>query len=700
MAVKLTCRLAAQRSEIARLVRENGGEYEGDMTKKITHLISFRTDGAKYKAAKNWGLRIVALEWLQDSLDRGMILDETLYDPVLPEQKRGIGAWDKSKPRRNSLGKRSREDSDADLDICKRRLRRTASTKLSSGNDSMWADISGASLIPQVERSGIWDQTEDDTKVDAKVLETMSAQKHGIRTIDVPKPPPTIQGIFGACRFFLEDFVPKKYEVLSNHLISNGAEISESMESFLDLPQGYSVKLFRIIPHTTLVPEGYTPPKSETEIETVTEMWVERCLYNKKFVEPAEHVIGRPFPKFPIEGFQDIIISSAAFSGIDLLHLQKTVGLIGARYSEDFTAQSSLLLTKSVEFVRKDKLDHANLWNTPLVNATWLWDCITAGKKLPTYKYHLRHIKGPAGPTPPGDAFRKEKPPRARSEISRATSKSGSADVVPQRKPDRSRSELIRPESRSSHLSKPDATSRRDTSAFDSDNPNIAVKTEVDSQNLNSNTTDSNSTFENPEKSEPLSEISHNPSPTRVLPAASAPSDLHRVPPPREDLTNNIANLLAKTKKAVQPPPSDPGEARKRGGNRILGRVSSNLSTTSRASSVDSTATHGNAVEYPSYSNGSGRAVPDASMEMFLDNGHNRNALKDIDSQPPATQLQYDDPESKEYKERVQARLSGESFDQRRVMVPKQRAVTLGDLSAQVDPKPKTRRTRNAPGFR
>src|SRR5271155_4247278 len=80
---------AMERLEIAEQVKANGAIYEGDLTKQITHLISLRTEGAKYKAAKSWGLRIVSVEWLRDSLERGMILDEKLYDPALPETERG-----------------------------------------------------------------------------------------------------------------------------------------------------------------------------------------------------------------------------------------------------------------------------------------------------------------------------------------------------------------------------------------------------------------------------------------------------------------------------------------------------------------------------------------------------------------------------------------------------------------------------------
>ena len=147
---KLT-NLAAQRQQIIEQVLDNGGEYHGDLTKNVTHLIVNKPEGAKYKHAKAWGLHLVSVEWLQDSLERGMILDEKLFNPEWPVEGRGKDAWNR---RRTSLGKRPREDNVALLDEGKRKLRRTASTKLSSQNEKIWGDIVGSNNEIQAANSG------------------------------------------------------------------------------------------------------------------------------------------------------------------------------------------------------------------------------------------------------------------------------------------------------------------------------------------------------------------------------------------------------------------------------------------------------------------------------------------------------------------------------------------------------------------
>jgi DNA replication regulator DPB11 len=659
-------------------------------------LISFRTEGAKYKAAKAWGLRIVSIEWLRDSLERGMILDESLYDPVLPPQQRGFGAWNKTKPKRTSLGKRSREDSVVSIEGGKRRLRRTASSKLANGNDTLWADISGGSLVPQVMRSGVWESTDEQTTIqnaenEAQKKDPAPASSTMMEAVSIPEP--LVKGMFSGCRFYLDGFDPKKCQVLGDHLTPHGADMLSNIESFMEHAQQLSAtRLFRLVPHNILNSKSSVPLQSMSKIDVVTEWWLEKCLHSKKFIEPSHHVVGRPFPKFPIEGFQNMTISSGGFMGIDLLHLQKSVALIGAKYSEDLTPHSSVLITKSESRLRQDKSEHAKEWSIPIVNANWLWESISAGQKLSIQPYRCRKIKGLSGPVPPENPSNQSKAERCKGDINRTTIR-----------PESIRPETVpRPKSWSSNSLSNITHSRLDTTAFMSDDP-LPVKKEEESQNPQESN-DLNSSIDLSSKMEPLSEISHNTSPSRNVSTEPARSDHPAPGPAQEDLTLNISNLLAKTRKTT-PAQNDPVEGRKRSANRILGRATSNVSTTSTPlSSVDSTATHGNPVEQSSHSIGLAKTFSEQSVaeqnhiEHFMSAGNDRTLEKDVDSQPPSTQLQYDDPESKEYQERVMARMKGEKVEGRKAPV-KERSITLGDVTEQ-QLRQRARRSRAPPGVR
>ena len=99
-----------QRNYISDTVKELGAEYHGDLTRHITHLIAAAPQGAKYTHAKQWGINIVSLKWFEDSLQRGMALDENSYDPAMSIEMQGVGAFrqERAKPR-VSLGKRERD---------------------------------------------------------------------------------------------------------------------------------------------------------------------------------------------------------------------------------------------------------------------------------------------------------------------------------------------------------------------------------------------------------------------------------------------------------------------------------------------------------------------------------------------------------------------------------------------------------------
>lgn len=595
-----------------------------------------------------------------------MILDEKLYDPALPEEERGKGAWDRTKPKRTSLGKRLRDDSTASLEGGKRKLRRTASTKLSTQNDGLWGDIVGGGSVAQVSRSGIWEA--DDAGALPENAHTKqknpddNAKSGSLRsTIENP---PRKRGIFDGCRFYLSDFLPAQRQILHEHFVSNDGEISGSVDELIHhSDMSLSVRLFRVVPHDLAISKLPLLPESQTPIQTVTVWWLECCLHRKEFVDPTAHIIGRPFHVFPIPGFSEITVSTSAFSGIDLLHVTKAVKLIGAKYSEDMTPQSTVLVTKSSTAVRKDKFDHAQEWNVPIVTADWLWESIAAGTLKSFTKYKIRSQK------------RSNSLPKTNGRLQ--------PKALP--RPERSKSELAKPTSISSSTNsksstKPPRNARLDNTAFDPDEPIIKEEdnTQLD-ESLAETTASAN--LDQSYKSEPLSERNIN-SPTRTVSTAPAPSD-HVRSRPQEDMSSAISDLLAKTKTAAANPiQNEVSEGRKRGPGRILGRVTSNISTgsgRSRATSVDSTATHGHPVQYPPYHSKNPGSGPTANeqIEMLLhSNGHLQN---DVDSQPPSTQLQYEDPDSTEAREMVMARMMGEKVQSKKTGW-KEKVVTVGDL--------------------
>ena len=383
---------ADERQEIIDKIHANGGFYTGDLTRKVTHLIVSKPEGRKYQAAKSWGLHTVSVEWLHDSVARGLILDETKYDPLLPKEERGVGAWNRKEVKPTNLGKRARE-TDQPPEEGARKLRKTASMKLSSQRENLWGDILGKQPADQPREQQEQQAQEPDGEPSLSRATSFSRNANPSAALTTPASissrPMATEGreaeTFAACLFYVHGFTTARTDVLVNTVVSLGGQVT-AIPGDLASQDGGSPYKSRI----AIVPQE-APPKSHPAIpdgaHIVTEFYIEKCMHKKQYFDPGEHVIGRPFPVFPIQGFERLSVCTGGFTGVDLNQVDKTIRQLGARYEERFTAQCSLLLVPSLEVVRKQKLDLAVMWKVPVVDARWLWECISTGFRVPVQSF-------------------------------------------------------------------------------------------------------------------------------------------------------------------------------------------------------------------------------------------------------------------------------------------------------------------------
>ncbi|KAI0156734.1 hypothetical protein GGR52DRAFT_199294 [Hypoxylon sp. FL1284] len=393
---RLTCCLTGfedneMRTMIENKVRKNGGNYVGDLSKRVTHLIVCKPEGKKYVAARKWGIRTVAIEWLHDSIERGMILNEECYDPTFPPEERGNGAWIRRDPKRASLGKRSRSGTVASLaDDGRRKLRKTASMKFTSQGENLWGDI--------VKQSSA----------------NLSKPSMGERPASVPSNGPPTQpvtpataspqpghlnshtehvegGIFSRCRFYVHGFPRTRREIVQQHITSHDGRVSGTLEDAASPNHNEpSDRRYLIVPQTSQPDSHPTLPEG---MHIVTEFYIERCVHNKTLAQPNDHVLGQPFPQFPIDRFGELSICTAGFRNEQLNQVEKTIIQLGAEYSERLNAQCTLLLCPSLDGVRKQKLDFAIQSKIPVVNADWLWQCITTACLTPWDSFLFKELQ-------------------------------------------------------------------------------------------------------------------------------------------------------------------------------------------------------------------------------------------------------------------------------------------------------------------
>ena len=224
-----------QRQHLIWGINEQGGTYNGDLTKIVTHLIAKKPEGAKYDRAKQWGLRIVSLKWFQESLERDMALEEALYDPLRPGDMQGQGAFMRGFERETALGKRSREQAASVLaqENGKRKLRRTMSARLSTHSQSLWAELSAVEDIKPIKTEYQWDstsQTFDGINLGPMDDAGSSASTPTVSGAEISRPVsrgtfPVVEqkrGLFSACLFLVTGHSEQRV-CLTGSLISLGS---------------------------------------------------------------------------------------------------------------------------------------------------------------------------------------------------------------------------------------------------------------------------------------------------------------------------------------------------------------------------------------------------------------------------------------------------------------------------------------------
>ncbi|KAL4936662.1 hypothetical protein BDV06DRAFT_204574 [Aspergillus oleicola] len=639
----------AFRDYMSRTARAHGADFRKDLTKTVTHLIARNTKGEKYKFATQWNVKVVTLKWFNDSIERGMVLEETLYHPLLPEEQQGAGAWNRSLPAVKQ--KAPEADSSGPRP---RKLRRIASTKLGDQNENIWGDIVGIGFEtaePKPSREDRQALHEQKTKGGPAIQiaksfasETTFAAPSQAREPAVEPVENVRNGFLDGCFFLIHGFSSKQTNVLRNHLSFNGAQLVSSLSEFSrpDIPKrGHG--LYIIVPYKTTRSSVPSTDDLAFECDIVTDMWLERCLDTKTLVSPESHLANTPIPSFPVEGLSGMNICSTGFSRMDLLHLSKLVNLVGATYNEYLKPTASVLICNDSISPNHEKLRHTHEWGVPAVRVEWLWSSIRQEKKQSLEPYLIRRQSTQSS---------KDLEVRAgsRTEQRRPSEQKSTNNAVPRK------SNSVSDESQSRESSH---TNRKSPKRTISESPQkeyyIESKQSLKPRERNSVSQDKPS----PSKAEPLA---------RPSPAKRKYRDQDQ-PPETTTATTTITTSASSTKSAIDlavtgllknarqnhdSTNGDPDRIRTRRTRPLLGRAQSNSGQRpfSRASSIDTVNE-----DRPGSAAGSGHGsitadgggIPSLRQNSrfefdYIDERGERP--DEIDETPQMTQLDYEDPDA------------------------------------------------------
>ncbi|KAI7164486.1 hypothetical protein KC349_g569 [Hortaea werneckii] len=659
-----------QRTALQRSIEANGGEYHPDLTKAVTHLIAKTASGAKYTHAKQWGVGVVSLKWYEDSLQRGLALDEALYDPVLAEEEQGRGAFRTAPKARPTSAKRARDsESQRTEDTGKRKMRRTASTRLHSQSQDMWSGMTGGETPQQPSGADQWGDGHEASSANQSIPpERPSLQHVQVRRSDVFQLHQTEeqepQGLFAGRWITISGFPRDKASLLRQYLEPNGATVVPANELDDASSDPHYISRYLLVPrnqdgslHLPEVPAG---------TESVTEWWVERCIHYKRFLEPAEDPLSRPLWNVKIPAFAGVTICSTGFSGPDFRQTAEAVKLMGAVYEEQLTPHISVLLSGSSN-VKKEKAYYAAKHNIPVVSADWLWRCLEKKERVP-YDHFQVHLptfdskesarsssnspalsatKGAVGektrtvdaPTKRVSEFRKKRPTPSlplhtvKSEPSSTTLQKRAPFVyedddeddapTPGREP---AAESLQPRPTTEDSKSPgDARTSESHPVLQEVSPNLSPNKASQNQQDASTANHTKPNLASKLQPTPSSPNSRQGSPHKETgPLTTRPS---------EDLTASIASLLQKQKAARSDLHNS--EVPQRRKDRPLGRSASGIGTRSASASM------------PSEHTGSPSLHPDVSESLADGFGLSR----ETPPLPPGTQLGYETADAEQHRQ-------------------------------------------------
>lgn len=273
-----------------------------------------------------------------------MILDESLYHPAKPVDERGQGAVTQRKQPSPITGKRMRDSTGQDKG--RRKLRRTASSKLESQNDNIWADMRTSEKTSMTVSGAEWDDRPDsvqpkrpgpDVQDSLASLPQLQREEERPRTGD--QPPSDL--VFQDECIYVFGFDNRQTTILHNHLTASGATLC-SQEELLgrrsQTAEDHDSTEEHVFAATFLVPNnmkevavsalkaksGFRPSIDRL----VTDWWAEKCMFNNRKLPPGTPLC-QPLVRYPLDGFESLLICPTSISGMDLLHFSKATTLLG-----------------------------------------------------------------------------------------------------------------------------------------------------------------------------------------------------------------------------------------------------------------------------------------------------------------------------------------------------------------------------------
>lgn len=334
-----------ERQPMIDTIEENGGIFDGNVKTLVTNiLVTPKAHGKKYDFAMRKSIPVVHPIWIEHCIKRGAMLDTSDFHPAKEGVENSDTAWFK-----DMHPEPWREVARVSEEVARQQFRR-----------------------PKVLKAGLWDShnsiTESRAEIEAPFFDeeeqdTSSSRENGRSRHST--------GIFAGHSILFVGFIKKQLEKLQQTVVSHGATLASSETTATN-----------IIVHPEIPSDRYDLLAASCTTPISTFWLVERSIFYKKW---TSDIWSSYVPEKDLVAFSNVNISISGFDGVELMHIEKLISMLGARYKPVFGEKTGSVLVAASPHARKVR--NAQKWMIPVVSIDWLWDSAVASKIMEVDRY-------------------------------------------------------------------------------------------------------------------------------------------------------------------------------------------------------------------------------------------------------------------------------------------------------------------------
>ncbi|KAG5365801.1 hypothetical protein CJU89_0192 [Yarrowia sp. B02] len=331
-----------ERKPLIDTIEEHGGIFDGNVKSQVTNfLVTPRAHGKKYDFAMRKGIPVVHPLWVEHCVNRGAMLDPSDFHPAREGVTKTDATWFEG---RNP--EPWREVARVTEEVARQQFRR-----------------------PKVLKSGLWDSHNSITESRAEIEAPFNEDDFDISSSREKEK--SREGIFAGRSILFVGFIKVQLEKLQQTVVSHGATLATSETTATN-----------IIVHPEIPSDRYDLLAASCTTPISTFWLVERSIFYKKW----KHDIWSSYvPEKDLVAFTNVNISISGFDGVELMHIEKLIAMLGARYKPVFGEKTGSVLVAASAHARKVR--NAQKWMIPVVSINWLWDSAVASKIMEVDRY-------------------------------------------------------------------------------------------------------------------------------------------------------------------------------------------------------------------------------------------------------------------------------------------------------------------------